>query len=435
MSPAPPLWPYLPTLARLALALALGLLLGIERERRRKEAGLRTFAFVSLLGAIGGLLGDSYALLALALVGVLIVLLNLETIRTGEGSEITTSAALLVTGYIGVLAGKGHTLTPTTLGVATAALLAWKEPLAGFSRAVTDRELRSAILLAILAFVVYPVLPLGSVDPWQLIEPRAAWVAVILIAALGFANYVLLKLYGMRGIALGAFLGGLVNSTATVTDLSERTSKVGKRFAAEAYRGIILATAAMLIRNAVLLGLIAPAALVAGAVPLGLMLAGTLGVALLGRRGGESAAEDVTAAPEMASPFSLGLALKYGLVFLALQAAGTLAQRSLGEAGFYAVSVAGGFVSSASAVASAANLASTGALSPSAAAIGTLLASVASALVHLPIVARVAGDRALTRRVAVALGALVVLGAVGVAVQVLVPVTHGSLLEALRLNW
>ena len=151
------------------------------------------------------------------------------------------------------------------------------------------------------------------------------------------------------------------------------------------------------------------------------MVAGTLGMGLLGRRGESS--EDVPAAPEMASPFSLGLALKYGLIFLALQAAATLAQRSLGEAGFYAVSVVGGFVSSASAVASAANLASTGELSPSAAAIGTLLASVTSALVHLPIVARVAGDRALTRRVAVALGTLVVLGAVGVAVQVLVPVT------------
>jgi hypothetical protein len=88
MTAAPILSPDLPTLARPALA--LGLLVGIERERRRKEAGLRTFAFASLLGAMGGLLGDSYALLALALVGVLIVLLNLETIRTGEGSEITT---------------------------------------------------------------------------------------------------------------------------------------------------------------------------------------------------------------------------------------------------------------------------------------------------------------------------------------------------------
>jgi uncharacterized membrane protein (DUF4010 family) len=278
------------------------------------------------------------------------------------------------------------------------------------------------------------VLPLGSVDPWQLIEPRAAWVAVILIAALGFGNYVLLKLYGTRGIALGAFLGGLVNSTVAVTDLSKRTSGAGKGFTVEAYRGIVLATAAMLIRNAVLLGLIAPAALLAGAVPLGMMLAGTLGVALVGRGRDELAAGDVSGAPEMASPFSLALALKYGLIFLALQVAGTLAQRSLGEAGFYAVSVVGGFVSSASAVASAGNLASAGTLSPSVAAIGALLASVTSALVNLPIVARVAGDRALTRRVAVVLAALVVLGAVGVAVQMLVPVTYEPLPGALRFN-
>src|SRR5690349_7817483 len=107
--------PYLPTLARLALALGLGLLIGIERERRRKEAGLRTFTFASLLGAVGGLLGDSFALLALGLLGVLLILLNLETIRTGEGAEITTSAALLVTGFVGVLCGRGQAFTPTTL--------------------------------------------------------------------------------------------------------------------------------------------------------------------------------------------------------------------------------------------------------------------------------------------------------------------------------
>jgi uncharacterized membrane protein (DUF4010 family) len=136
----------------------------------------------------------------------------------------------------------------------------------------------------------------------------------------------------------------------------------------------------------------------------------------------------------MASPFSLASALKYGLIFLAIQVAGSLAQRALGEAGFYAVSVVGGLVSSASAVASAANLASSGTLSPSAAVIGVLLASMTSALVNLPIVARVAGDRALTRRVAVVLAALVVLGAVGVAVQMLVPVTYEPLPGALRFN-
>jgi uncharacterized membrane protein (DUF4010 family) len=165
----------LPTLARLALAVAIGLFVGIERERRQKEAGLRTFAFSSLLGAVGGLLGEPFALVALGLVGVLVIFLNVETIRTGEGAEITTSAALIVTSFAGLLAGQGHAFTPTALGIITAALLTWKRPLAGFSQTLTESELRSAILLAILGFVVYPVLPTGSVDPWQLVEPRAAW--------------------------------------------------------------------------------------------------------------------------------------------------------------------------------------------------------------------------------------------------------------------
>ena len=171
-----------------------------------------------MLGAIGGLLGEMFALLALGLVAVLVVFLNIETIRTDEGAEITTSAALFITAFAGLLAGQGHTFTPSALGIATAALLAWKEPLAGFSHALTESELRSAILLAMLAFVAYPILPPGSIDPWGLVEPRAAWITVLLIAGLGFTNYILLKLYGERGIEFTGFLGGLVNSTVTVTE-------------------------------------------------------------------------------------------------------------------------------------------------------------------------------------------------------------------------
>ncbi|MFI5240049.1 MAG: MgtC/SapB family protein, partial [Gemmatimonadales bacterium] len=119
-----PFWPYLPTLQRIALALAIGLFAGLEREHRGKEAGLRTFAFVALIGCAGSLLGENYALLSIALTGVLIVMLNMETIRTTEGLELTTSAALILTVLAGALAGEGQTLTPTILAVVTAALLA-----------------------------------------------------------------------------------------------------------------------------------------------------------------------------------------------------------------------------------------------------------------------------------------------------------------------
>ena len=427
-----PSWPYLPTLARLLLALAIGLFIGIERERRHKEAGLRTFAFASVIGAVGGLLGESYSLLALGLVAVLVVFLNIETIRTDEGAEITTSAALFVTAFIGLLAGQGHTFTPTALGVATAALLAWKEPLAGFSRTLTESELRSAILLAILAFVAYPILPLGSIDPWGLVQPRPAWITVLLIAGLGFTNYVLLKLYGARGIELTGFLGGLVNSTVTVAELMQRARALGS-FGDATYRGVILATAAMLVRNAVILGLLAPAVLLNSIAPLALMVIGAAcALALKPKRIHENSQTDTTASPPdgagavdptllsaLQSPFSLTAALQFGGIFLALEIAGTLGQRLLGQLGFYAVSVIGGAVSSASAVASAANLAAAATLTPQTAATGAVIASAMSALVNLPLVARLADDRALTRRIAWAHGAIVILGAAGAALQTL----------------
>lgn len=424
-------WPYGPTLARLALASAIGLFIGIERERRRKEAGLRTFAFAALLGCAGGLLGDSFSLLALALIGVLVILLNVETIHTGEGAEITTSAALMITGFAGVLAGRGHTFTPTVLGVATAALLAWKKPLAGFSVALTESEFRSAILLAIVAFVVYPVLPTGSVDPWHLVEPRTAWITVILIAALGFTNYVLLKLYGTRGVELTGFLGGLVNSTVTVAELAQRVSESGGALAGVAFKGVMLSTAAMLIRNAVIVALVAPSMVVQTAVPMALMLIAAAGAAWLvapgpsARLGAHEASDARPPIPALASPFSLTAAIKFGLVFLALQVGGTLGQRMLGDGGFLTVSVIGGVVSSASAVASAATLASAGTVPPHIAATGVIIASATSALADWPIVARVGRHPELTRRVRQVLLAIVALGCAGAVLQQFI---HGQAL-------
>jgi uncharacterized membrane protein (DUF4010 family) len=215
-------WPYLESLERLALALALGMFVGLERERRGKDAGVRTFAFAGLLGGMGGLLGETYAILSILLIGLLVALLNVGSLRTLRSTELTTSAALLVAGFTGVLCGLGHTLTPAAVAVASAALLAWKEPLTGFSLELSEAEIRAAVLLGILAVVVYPALPENSVDPWNLVQPREAWGIVVLIAAIGFVNYILWKLYGTRGIALSGFLGGLLNSTVTARAFAGR---------------------------------------------------------------------------------------------------------------------------------------------------------------------------------------------------------------------
>jgi uncharacterized membrane protein (DUF4010 family) len=413
------LWPSLSTFQRLALALAIGLFAGLEREHRGKEAGLRTFGFVALIGCVGALLGDEYALLSIGMVGILIVLLNLQTMRAGAGTELTTSAALILTALAGVMAGEGHTLPPTAIAVVTAALLAWKRQLHEFSLGLTDSELRSAILLAILGFIIYPILPTGFVDRWDLLDLRAAWLIVILIAGIGFVNYILLKKYGTKGIAFAGFLGGLVNSTVTVTAMATRDRDSEGILTDAAYAGILLATVASVLRNAILLALVAPAALMSSAFAFILMLGGGL-ASLIARHESAKAAETPALshpALQLSSPFSITSALRYGLLFVILQIAGTLGQRVLGHAGFYFVSVVGGVASSASTVASAALLAAHDTITPQVAAIGAVLATAISVLVNVALAVRVSRDTSLAKHLTWTMTGIAALGVVGVALQ------------------
>ena len=413
-------WVPLDVLARLTLALGVGLLVGLEREWRGKEAGLRTFGLVSVLGALGAMLGLPYTLGTIGLLGILLVFLNLQSMRTDQSTELTTSAALAVVFFTGVLCGLGHGVTPVAVSVVTAGLLSWKESLAELGHRLTAEELRSAILLGILAFAIYPVLPSAPIDRWGLIEPRAAWLTVLLIAGIGFGNYILWKLFGARGIEFTGFLGGLVNSTVTVTELASRVADFGAGLVGVAYRGILLSVAAMAVRNALVLGLLSPAALVVSGATLGLMLIASTVLAFSSAPPSEPLAEDKPL--QLTSPFSLRSALKFGVIFLLLKVAGTLAQSLLGHFGFYAVSALGGIVSSASAVAVAAALASAGKITPVVAGVGAILASLASAGVNVLLVARFARSPQLVRRVWISIVLVMGVGLAGaVATAYLAP--------------
>ncbi len=408
-------WPYPVTLERLALALAIGLFVGLERERRGKESGLRTFAFVALLGCLGGLLGEAYALLTIVCTIVLTVILNLHTLRTDQSAELTTSAALLLTNVAGILCGLGHTLTPVAIGVVIAALLAWKERLSGFSLHLAENELRSAILLAILALVIYPALPEGSVDPWHVLVPRDVLVIVILIAGIGFVNYILWKIYGTRGIELTGFLGGLVNSSVAVSELATRVRETDGQLSDVAFRGSLLATAAMIVRNGALLALIAPHALVYALLPLALMLF-SCGLFIVLTRRTHNANND-TPLLHLESPFSLQAALKLALVFLALQIISVIALNLLGQIGVYVTSFLGGLISSASATASSAALAANGTIPNDVAGISVVLTTFASALSNLPFVFR-ANQPKLIRRLTWATVVVLGFGIVGALVTI-----------------
>lgn len=418
-------WPYLLILQRMSLAIMVGLFIGIERERRGKEAGLCTFGIIALTGCIGALLGNNFAILSIILSIVPIVLINIHTLYQNQGIQLNTSVALLITTFIGVLCGQGHTFVPASVSVITTALLAWKRPLVGFSHGLTDAELRSAILLAILAIVIYPALPEGSIDRWGAFEPRSAWITVILIAGIGFINYILLKVYGKKGLEIAGLLGGLVNSTVTVSELSSRVAESKGRLASVAYRGILLATIAMIIRNIIIIALITPTVLSSVAVTFTIMLIAL--AAFVFRRHQEISIVDgnETDLITLETPFSLKSALKFGALFLLIQLAGLIGQRTVGQVGVYAISLFGGLFSSASAVAAVTTLAAQGTISSDVAGTSSIIATLASVVVNLPLVMR-SQARPLIIKLTTTISLVVVLGLIGIWLQ---PIVANTLVQ------
>ena len=404
-------WPFVPVLGRLSLAVAIGVFIGLERELNGK-VGVRTFALTALLGCLAGLVGPPLPAIALALVALFILIMNWREWTVRAKLVLTTSVALPIVALCGVLCGQGHLFTPVAAGVFVAALLAWKQPLTGFAHGITEKEVRAAILLAILSVIVLPVLPDHPVDPWGLIDPRSNWISVVIIAGLGFVNYILMRLLGPRGMEITAFFGGLVNSRKVVVELITRLRESGDELLPVACRGLMLATGAMALRNTLIVAMLARAAAPRCAVPMGLMV---LASGLLWKLQPQPPRTDHAKALALESPFSLSAALQFGAVFLVLNILGALAQRHAGSASFYLVSALGGLLSSGSSIASAATLINHGEIPVQTGVNGIVISSVVSILINIPLVGRLAAPVRFKRRLMMALVLIAVAGCAGIA--------------------
>src|ERR1700728_4737160 len=259
-------FPAVEIAVKAAIALALGLLVGFEREWSNKDIGVRTFAMTALLGLLATLLGPSLLLFSGAAILILLVFANLRSLQTARKLEATTSTALAIVFLLGVLVGEGHLFTPVACAIIVAMLLSLKPQLRAFAGGLTQQEVRSALVLGLLGFVIWPILPNRFVDPWQLLQPREAWITVVVIACLGFVNYVLLRVYGSKGIYLTAILGGLVNSTASVAELSSTLSGTG--LVSLTVPVVLLTSVAMFLRNVLILAIFAHHAITTAAGPL-----------------------------------------------------------------------------------------------------------------------------------------------------------------------
>jgi uncharacterized membrane protein (DUF4010 family) len=397
--------------AKIAISLGIGLLVGIEREWSNKDLGARTFALTSLLGTISVLFSTPMAILSLVGVFLIVAFANIRTLLVDRSLEATTSAALLVIFVLGALVGQGHLFTPVASAILMTMLLAWKVELHRFAGGLQPAEIRSAVLLGLLGLVVYPILPDRFIDPWALINPRQAWITVVVIAGIGFVNYVLLKVYGARGLYLSGFLSGFVNSSAAAVELSRPLGASGTP-SGVTVAALLLSTVAMFARNLLILALFAPSAVQTAVGPLLTMTVVALIFVHRSRSGSESGMEI-----HLESPISLQRVLSFAALFLLIQIISTLGIRHLGKVGFLGISGLGGLVSSASTSAAAANMVRQGLMQGSLAGAGVVLASVASALINLPILYRTATNPAVSRRLAVFTVMLSLIGVIFLGLQ------------------
>lgn len=397
----------LPHWQAFALALAIGALMGVEREKHRRDsgnpvAGLHTFILVAEAGALSAWLGEqtgqpwllAAALLAISLPLALSVLRDRRGMVAGgalgpehgtpvredgeperrrpperptsdagvaaapaAGDGLTTLIAALVTFLLGAVCIHGPADIAVALGIASSAILAFREPLHGLVARIGTDDLYAGLKLLIASFIVLPLLPDRPLDPWQIFNPFKIWLLVILISGLSLVGYVLTRWLGtQRGTAMTALAGALVSSTAVTLELARR-ARDGSAPPVLISAGMLLAWGMMYLRMLLALGVVHPPLLKALALPcLSLaalcMLAGAIGL----RRAGPE--ED--GALHIRNPFNLVAAGKFAALFVCILALVRLSQYYFPGGSLYAVASLAGLVDVDAIVLSSAELARTG---------------------------------------------------------------------------
>ncbi len=388
----------------LAEALAIGLLVGVERYRARKPevkrfGSVRTFAAIALIGGICGLLGNSlFAAASFLVVGALVTAGYLrEADRFDVG--LTTEVAALAVFWLGFLV---TSLEALALGmtIALAILLNAKRALHDFVRhGVSEREFFDTLKFLAMVLIVYPLLPDRQIGPWGFFNPSKLWFFVVLVSAVSFAGYVLVRWLGpKRGTLWSAMAGGLVSTTATTLTLAGRARRSPD---ASGFLGKAggLANAVQLPKILVLAWIASPELGRQLLGPLAVATATAATVAWIGGRAGKRTGEAESLLYE--NPFSLRPALRFAAILAGVLLAVRAATAWFGDHGLLLASALAGAASASAVLLSSADLLEEGALPAGRAAVLALAALSTNALVKA-VLAAVQGTRPFALRLAAA---------------------------------
>lgn len=427
------------------VSLALGLLVGLQRERSASAlAGIRTFPLITLFGTVmafmalpnaaGASIGGWLVAAGALAVAATLALGNVAKLKAGEADPgITTEMAALLMYGVGAYLVVGHTSLAVAVGGAVALLLHWKEPLHDWVRRIGDRDVRAMMQFVLIALVVLPVLPDKEYGPLKVLNPREIWLVVVLIVGISLGGYIAFKFFGAKaGGLLGGILGGVISSTAATVSYARRTKETEgeaedgegeakdpqstgnpKSSGVRAGAGlaalvILIASTVAFIRVIVEVAIVAPRVVAFIAPPLAAMLLFMAGLsAAIYFRERKTPAS----LPEPKNPAELKAALIFGLLYAFVLLLVAAAKKYLGDRALYAVAVVSGLTDMDAITLSTAQLVNHNALTPHVGWRLILIASLSNLVFKFGIVATLGTPR-LRNRMAVLFGLSIVAGLV-----------------------
>ena len=327
-------------------ALGIGLLVGMERERRPDSAaGLRTFALVSMLGCLFALLSEKTGGPWMLVMGLLVV--SGSMIASNFSAQVeeqyrgfTSEAAIIITYGLGAAVWFGYATLAVMLSITTTVLLYFKAELRQVSERMTSKDINSILQFAVLSLVILPILPSQDYGPYNALNPRQIWWMVVLISGLALSGYLALRIVGARhGAALLGIFGGLASSTATTMMFSRHARELGHlvRMAAIV---ILIANVMVMIRLGLVSSVVAPALITQIAIVFACGIIPGVAMSLYGWKI-LNAAGDLPM-PEVKNPTELKTAISFGLLYALVLLASAWLQDIAGNKGLYIVAIASG---------------------------------------------------------------------------------------------
>ena len=403
------------------MALGIGLLIGAERERRKGEgpsrspAGIRTFTVASFAGAISFIVGGE-VLFAIATAGI--ILLTGVGYWRGQQDDpgLTTEIALIVTTLLGGLSMQNPALA-AGLAVTVACVLAARLPLHRFVRfAITEDELKDALIFAGATLVVLPLVPDRPMGPYGALNPHSIWVLVILVMAIGATGHLAVRILGPRvGLPIAGLASGFISSTATIAAMGARAAKTTDVLTA-AVAAAVLSTIATIVQMALVLGVTSIPTLRMLSIPL--IFAGLAAVVYGGASMARALRSKTESETQSGRVFSLTTALIFALTLSGVLVASAALREWFGEAGVILAAALAGLIDTHSAAISVASLVASEKMS-AVDAVFPILVGLSTNTASKMIVAGISGGRSFALRVIPGL-VIVVLAAWAGALNILI---------------